>query len=92
MSTGKRIKTEIRKQLKELGFNNRIIGVKERPGGLSWSFKLLIKDPTVDQKQIEDLARTFTSVDRCAASGEIMSGGNVFISVISYDSYLKYWK
>lgn len=73
---------EIRAALKtKLGYNSRQVSVKERQGGLSWSFTLTVRDASVNLKKVEEFAKGNEDIDRCQASGEILSGGNTFMFV-----------
>jgi len=60
------------------------VSVRERPGGWSYSISLTIKDAEVDAEAVWEIANRSTSVDRCEASGEILSGGNTFVSVNTF--------
>lgn len=74
---------QLRKLVKDAGFSNKQVSVRERQGGLSYSYRLVIKDPDIDVNKVRDIADSFKSIDRCQASGEILGGGNTFCFVIS---------
>ena len=83
---------EIRSALKtKLGYNSRQVSVKERPGGLSWSFTLTVRDPKVNLKKVEEFAKGNESIDRCPASNKILSGGNTFMFVRVTDEVEAVW-
>jgi len=71
---------EIRKQLKAHGWAGRQVSV--RCGGSSVT--VTIKDPRVPMSVVEPIARSCERISRCEMTGEILSGGNIYISV-SYD-------
>lgn len=69
----------IREELKkELGLNRTKVGVRSPHYG---SLVISIHDPSVDFAEVEKIAKRQESIDRCHASGEILSGGNTFVSV-----------
>lgn len=76
---------EIRKTLKEeLGLNSRKVSVKSGHCGYSTKIDVNVKDLLVDIKKVETIANKFYSVDRCERSGEILQGGNTYVTV-QYD-------
>jgi len=71
----------IRKRIKdELGLNCRKVSVRGRPCTYSWAIDVVIKVPTA-KSPIEAIAKGAESIDRCEYSGEILSGGNTYVSV-----------
>lgn len=69
----------IREELKkELGLNRTKVSVRSPHWG---SIIIKIHDPSVDFAEVEKIAKKQESIDRCAASGEILQGGNTFVSV-----------
>lgn len=69
----------IREELKkELGLNRTKVSVRSPHWG---SIIVKIHDPSVDFAEVEKIAKRQESIDRCAASGEILQGGNTFVSV-----------
>lgn len=74
---------EIRNELKKRGINSRRVSVRCSLGSLD----IRIKDLAVCAEEIREFAQQFERVDRCQYSGEILSGGNFFVSVCySYDA------
>ena len=72
----------IRKALKaELGTNNRQVSVRA-DGGLGAT--VTIKDLSLDWAKVHEIAHSFERIRRCEITGDILGGGNTFISV-SYD-------
>lgn len=69
----------VREDLKnELGLNRTKVSVRSPHYG---SIIVSIHDPSLDFDAIEKIAKRQESIDRCHASGEILCGGNTFVSV-----------
>lgn len=69
----------IRDDLKsELGLNRTKVSVRSPH---YCSVNVLIHDPKVKLEEVEAIAKRQESIDRCEHTGEIMQGGNTFISV-----------
>ncbi len=68
----------LRKELKEeLGLNSKQVSVRVKHGiAINVNIKTL-----VNPDKVEKLARKYEKIDRCEASGEILQGGNDFVSV-----------
>ena len=76
----------IRQELKkELGYNSRQVSIKSKPGGYSYSFIFTIRDKNVNYDKVNEFAHKYKSVSRCEYSGEILSGGNTYITVTFSD-------
>lgn len=75
---------QLRKELKnKLGVNSRQVSVRSSRN----SIDVTIKDLTVNFSEVEKIANTYESIRRDHATGEILSGGNTYISVgYSYDT------
>jgi hypothetical protein len=69
--------------LKAAGFNARRVTVRQSHSSLYVS----IRDAWVSLSEVEAIANKFSVVSRCAATGEILSGGNTFVNV-SYTAEL----
>ena len=80
---------EIRKLLKERGWNSRKVSV--RGGRLTYSgeVRVTIKDPAVPYHEVEKLAKGFEKIDRDHLSGEILSGGNTYVDVNLSESVVR---
>lgn len=72
---------EIRKLYKAKGWTSRQISVRSAPCTYSSSIDITIKDPTIPMGPVKKIAAEFESIRRCEASGEILGGGNTFVSV-----------
>ena len=75
---------KVRKVINDLGYTNKQIGVRNRPGGYETAIHITIKDLSIDLDQIRDATMHLEKVDYCEASHEILAGGNTFIST-QYD-------
>ena len=82
------LKKSIRSQLKALGYNSRKVSVTEERGGLEYCLNLRIKDESVDEEVVKEIAESGVSIDRCEVSGEILGGGNTYVFVHSVKGYL----
>ena len=74
MTTAKEIRAEIKK---ELNLNARQISVRSDRG----SFNVIVKVRGVNFAKLEDICKKFERVRRCEMSGDILSGGNTYVSV-----------
>lgn len=80
MNTTERAK-EIRKALKEHGWNARKVSVRSDYFSMGSEIRVVIKDPAVDLETVEKIANEHESISRCEITGEILSGGNRYVSV-----------
>ena len=74
----------IRKMLKEKGYNSRRVGVTYQVAGYSAIIRVTIKESGIDKSEIEYIVKHFNEIDRDERTGEILEGGNTFVSV-NYD-------
>lgn len=72
---------EIRRAIKEAGYTNRQISLKENASSLNWSYDITIKDDNVNIDSIKEIATKFQSIDRDHSTGEILNGANTYISI-----------
>lgn len=72
------IAKDIRTELKELGFNSRKISVRKHDCNV---ILVTRKDESIDKDEIRQIANKHKVVDYCEQTGEILAGGNVFVSV-----------
>jgi len=77
--------------LKEAGYNQRQVSVRENPSSLEWSFAVTIRDEKVNYKTVQDIVKKSRSIDRCHASGEILSGGNTYVWLYISDRVQLIW-
>ena len=72
---------ELRATLKEMGFNSRQVSVKSGYCGYSTSMDVTIKARGISVPQVEELANKYKSVRHDEMTGEILSGGNTYVTV-----------
>ena len=72
---------ELKKALKNHGYNRRQVTVRSKPCTYSWAFYITVRDDAVSTMKVEQIARGFEDIDRDCATGEILLGGNTYISV-----------
>jgi hypothetical protein len=82
--TGKEKAAEIRKALKQRGWSSRKVSVRCEPCTYSREIVCSIKDPGVPADVVREIAEQYKSVRYCEVSGELLSGGNTYITV-GYD-------
>ena len=80
---------ELRKLLKERGWNSRKVGVRSGRCTYSGEINVTIKDPAVPYHEVKKLASGFESISRCHVSGEILSGGNTYVDVNLAENVVK---
>lgn len=68
---------EIRKQLKTLGYSARDVSVRSDHNSLD----ITIRRNGLNVKAIKAIANSAEKIDRCEASGEILSGGNTYVFI-----------
>lgn len=74
----------IRKSLKALGITSRQVSVRSTAGSIFCT----IKDPAVKLATVEEIARSYQHIDRDERTGDILSGGNTFVTVEYADEAL----
>lgn len=91
----KKLKEEIKKRVKELGYKlNREVSVRNCSGGYDTAFSIIFKINVSEEKLIEMKKKIseFSNIDRCEVTGEILSGGNtyIFIGVMKENGIISY--
>jgi hypothetical protein len=71
----------IRATLKAKGISSRKVSVRADYYSMGSSIDVRIKDPDVSLPLVKAIATPHESIDRCAYSGEILSGGNRYVHV-----------
>jgi len=71
----------IRQAYKAKGWTARDISVRIHLYSMGSSIYVVIKNPDVPFKVVEDIANGAESIRRCEYSGEILSGGNRYVHV-----------
>ena len=87
---------QIRKELKELGYNSNKLSVRSGYVGYSAFINVNIKFPVdcslkelrerEDIKKIKSIIKKYESIDRCEVTGETLMGGNTYIT-LGYNGY-----
>lgn len=73
----------VREELKKIGYSSKMVSVKSGCTGYSDFIRITIKDLSCDKDKINAIALKFKSIDYDERSGEILAGGNTYISVFS---------
>ena len=84
MTTKERAKA-IRAALKAKGWSSKKISVRTHSYSLGASIYVTIKDASIPLKTVEKIAKDQQEIRRCQYSGEILGGGNTYVTV-SYSS------
>lgn len=71
----------IRKALKDWGWSSRVVSVRSDYFSMGSAIRVEIKDPNVPLDVVRKIAEAHEEVRRCEYSGEILSGGNRYVSV-----------
>lgn len=77
--------------LKGLGYTRKHVSVKDNGGSHNWSLTMTIRDSSVIFSKVENLKKEFTQYSTCEASGEILSGGNTFVSIQITEEVREAW-
>lgn len=72
---------KIRAALKARGITSRQVSVKSSSFSMGSAIDVTIKAPGISVKMVREIAETFERVSRCEITGEILSGGNRYVSV-----------
>lgn len=72
---------EIRELLKKEGFKRTDISVRNVRCTTDTIIRVEIKNPYINRQQVDDLLKHFNDVGIDERTGEILSGGNTFVSV-----------
>jgi hypothetical protein len=78
---------KLRKELKDLGYNNRKISVTNGGGNLESSIRVHFKfTPTEEEiSKVRKIAIQYKEASYCPVSGDFLAGGNTFVHI----SYLE---
>jgi hypothetical protein len=72
---------EIRAALKGLGLSSRQVSVRASNFSLGSSIDVRINDPDVPLSRVSEIAKQHEHVRHCEITGEILGGGNRYVSV-----------
>jgi len=73
---------QIRKEIKDSGYTNKQVSLKENNCSLNWSYDMTIKDESINPQDLYSIRNKFQSIDRDSSSGEILNGANIYFSII----------
>ena len=76
--------SEIKKALKQAGFDTKKISVMHKWAGYSEVYRVSVKDKTINLDEVRDVTKRFEEYEVDERTGEILAGGNTFVSV-QYD-------
>ncbi|MDE2098352.1 MAG: hypothetical protein KGL39_13950 [Patescibacteria group bacterium] len=74
----------IRTELKKLGITSRQVSVRTDYYSMGSAIRITVKDPAVSLHQVTEIAQPHEDIDRDSVTGEILSGGNTYVTV-EYD-------
>lgn len=80
---------QLRTELKAAGYNSRKVSVRAHLYSLGSTLRVGIKDASVSLAVVKRIAEKFERVDRSGPQGEIMGGGNRFVSVDYYTAAVR---
>ena len=86
------IRTAARKAIKDLGLTNKDLSLSVKWEGYSKVINAKIKSENVNLDALKAALGEFENIHKCEKTGEILSGGNTFVSL--YDSnnyYISLW-
>lgn len=72
---------EIRAAYKRRGWSSRMISVRTDYFSMGSAIHVTIKSPGIDESEAERIAKGAERISRCEITGEILSGGNTYVSV-----------
>jgi hypothetical protein len=73
---------QIRSTLKKAhGWSSRQVSVRSEYFSMGSSIDVIVKDPAIPLPAVKEVAEGAESIRRCEVSGEILSGGNRYVSV-----------
>ena len=79
--TTKELAVKIREDLKQRGYNSQKIGVRYEFCGYSSVIRITVKDENIDIEEVRGWLKKYESIDRDERTGEVLQGGNTYISV-----------
>lgn len=72
---------EIRAELKKRGISSRQVSVRADYYSMGSSIEILIKDGAINHAKVKAIAEGKERIHRCQVTGEILGGGNRYVSV-----------
>lgn len=77
--TTKEAAARMRKELKAAGYNSRKVSVRTDYYSMGSSIHVTVRARGVDGATVKAIANAGERIDRCEITGEILSGGNLFV-------------
>lgn len=71
----------LRSALKAAGYKANQVTVRDRGGSVDTSLEVTIRSAAVSVSAVTAIANKVSVVNRCTATGEILGGGNTFVTV-----------
>jgi hypothetical protein len=81
MSTATEEAKRIRATYKKLGWSSRMVSVRSEYFSMGSAVNVTIKDPRVNAEKAKSIAEESERIHRCEVTGEILGGGNQYVSV-----------
>ena len=79
--TNKELSLQVRKELKEHGYNTRDFKVSVKDCGYNTSINVVIKNPHINARDVKGILWHFRDVDYDERTGEILQGANVYLKI-----------
>lgn len=71
----------IRLALKAKGYSSRQVSVRAESFSMGSAIRITIKDSAVPRSLVREIAEPHESIRRCEITGDILSGGNTYLSI-----------
>ncbi len=81
MGTTTESAAEIRAAYKRKGWSSRMVSVRTEYFSMGSAIQVTIKSPDVDESEAKRIAEGAERIHRCQVTGEILGGGNRYVSV-----------
>lgn len=72
---------EIRKKLKDIGYNSRMVSVRSSSFSGGDDIVIRMKSTDVDETKVRKICKSYESIDYDEYSGEVLMGANSFVFV-----------
>lgn len=72
---------QLRAALKAKGITSKMVSVRSESFSMGSAIRVTVKDPAVSIALVNELAKDHERIDRCAHTGEILSGCNRYVTV-----------
>lgn len=89
--TTKELRTAVNNEIKSLGLKRSDVSVSVKIVGFEDAIRVQAKHEDVDLALLDKTLKKFNKIDRCERSGEILSGGNVYLTILDVNGYTANW-